>query len=397
MPQLSVIRQPYKYCKSTKTAIGKMPKKIFYISSVGLLWGSEKSLLLLVKHINRNKFSAFVLTVSGPFEKALKENSIPCETYNSQTLTKKEIVKFMRLVFRLVSFIKKEKFDLIHTNDIHSAQYSVLAAKLARVPCILHTRNTGLAGWLGWKNSLIFKIATKIIAISREVKESLLEIGVAADKIQIIHNAVDLDEFNLVISGKPYRDEIGVADGESLIGVVGRIVPHKGQDIFIQAIPDILNFFPNAKFTIIGEDSTPNGDFIIQLRQLIAELKLEAKVCFSGFKANVPQIMKALDVLIVPSLSEPFGRVVIEAMAAKTPVVASRVGGIPDIIENGVNGILVPLKNPKAISEAVIRLLSDKDLYYNISQNSSKTVEELFSIPKHVEKVEKLYQSLISL
>ncbi|MEA1884582.1 MAG: glycosyltransferase family 4 protein [Thermotogota bacterium] len=372
-----------------------MPKKILYITSVGLHWGSEKSLFLLVNHINRNKFSPFVLTVSGSLQRELKKNNIPYSIYNSQTLTKKEIIKFISLVFRLVSFIKKEKFNLIHTNDIHSAQYSVLAARLAGVPSVLHIRNTDLAGWLGWKNKLIFKIASKIIAISRKVKESLLEIGVAADKIQVIPNAVDLDEFNLDISGKPYRDEIGVADGEFLIGVVGRITPHKGQDIFIQAIPDILNFFPNAKFTIIGEDTTSNGDFIIQLQQLAAELKLETKVYFSAFKANVPQIMKALDVLVVPSLSEPFGRVVIEAMAAKTPVVASRVGGIPDIIKDGVNGILVPLKNPKAISEAVIRLLSDKDLYYNICQNGRKTVEELFSIPKHVEKVEKLYQSLV--
>lgn len=371
-----------------------MPKKILYITSVGLHWGSEKSLLLLVKHI-KNEFSPFVLTVSGSLQRELKKNDIPYSIYNSQTLTKKEIIKFFHLVFRLTCLIKKEKFDLIHSNDIHSAQYSVLAARLAGVPSILHIRNTGLAGWLGWKNRFIFKIATKIIAISGEVKESLLEIGVAADKIQIIHNAVDLDEFNLDISGKAYRDEIGVADGELLIGVVGRIAPHKGQDIFIKAIPDILNFFPNAKITIVGEDSTPNGDFIIQLQQLIAELKLEAKVCFSGFKANVPQIMKALDVLVVPSLSESFGRVVIEAMAARTPVVASEVGGIPDIIVNGVNGILVPVKNPRAISEAVIKLLSDKSLYYNISQNSRKTAEELFSIPKHVGNVERLYQSLI--
>ena len=84
-------------------------------------------------------------------------------------------------------------------------------------------------------------------------------------------------------------------------------------------------------------------------------------------------------------------------MAVKTPVIACRVGGMPDIIEDGVNGFLVSLKNPKAISEVVIKLLSNKNLYYNISQNSRKTVEELFSIPKHVEKVEKLYQSLISL
>lgn len=336
-----------------------MPKKILYITSVGLRWGSEKSLLLLVKHINKNKFSPFVLTVSGPLEKTLKENSIPYKTYNDQTLTKKEIIKFIRLVFGLTCFIRRESFALVHTNDIHSAQYSVLAARLARVPCILHIRNTDLAGWLGWKNRFIFKIATKTIAISREVKESLLEIGVAADKIQVIHNAVDLDEFNLDILGKPYRDEIGVADGEFLIGVVGRIAPHKGQDIFIQAIPNILIFFPNAKFTIIGEDTTSNGDFIIQLQQLTAELKLETKVYFSGFKANVPQIMRALDILVVPSLSEPFGRVVIEAMAMKTPVIASRVGGIPDIIEDGVNGILIPLKNPKAISEAVIKLLPE--------------------------------------
>ena len=118
-------------------------------------------------------------------------------------------------------------------------------------------------------------------------------------------------------------------------------------------------------------------------------------VHFTGFRRNVPEIMKALDLLVVPSLSEPFGRVVIEAMAMKTPVVATDSGGTSDIIQHGINGLLVPIDNPAAIANAVVRLLSDKNHYTMISNNSRQSVEKYYSVPLHVERIEALYDSLI--
>jgi len=373
----------------------KMPKKILYVTSVASHWGSEQSLLILLKHLSKRHYSPFLLTVSGSLQQELEQNRIPYKVFLSHTLTRKHMTEFIRLVCQLAWFIKKNKFALVHSNDIHAAQYTAVAARLARVPSILHIRNIGLEDWFGWKNAAIFKLATKTIAISQETKTSLLKVGVSPSKIELIPNAVDLDRFNEAVSGEVFRQEVGATNAEFLIGVVGRIVPHKGQDFFIQSIPDILDLFPNSRFVIIGADTTVDNHFSNSLQNLITQFDLKTKVHFSGFKEDVPEVMKALDILVVPSLCESFGRVLIEAMATKTPVVATTVGGIPDIVEDEINGMLVPVKDPKAISQAVIRLLSDEELYQAISKNGRMKVEKSFSLPTHVSKIEKLYQSLI--
>jgi glycosyltransferase involved in cell wall biosynthesis len=372
-----------------------MSQKILYITSVGSQWGSEESLLNLLNHIDKNQYSPLVFTVNGFLQQKLKKHNIPYRIYKSQTLTKREIVKFCGLILRLAYFIRNNNFALVHANDVHSAQYSVLAARLARVPSIIHIRNIGLEDWLGWKNKLIFKFATKTIAISKETKTSLHNVGISPNKIELIPNAVDLDKFNEDVSGKPFREELGVSDTQILIGVVGRIAPHKGQDIFIESITDILNSFSNSKFVIVGEDTTRNDNFMNHLQELITQFKLEKKVYFSGFKPDIPQVMKALDILVVPSLNEAFGRVVIEAMAMKTPVIATIVGGIPDIIEDGINGFLISPNNPTTLSEAVVKLLSNNNLHDRISQHGKKTVEKDYSVSTHIKKIQTLYRSVI--
>ena len=374
-----------------------MANKILYVTSVASHWGSEQSLLNLLKHLDRQRYSPFLLSVNGSFLQKLEENQIPYKTFFSYTLTKKHIVKFAHLVCWLAWFTKQNKFALVHSNDIHSAQYSLLAARAARVPSVLHIRNIALERWLGWKNRAIFICASRTIAISKETQRSLLKIGLNPDKIHIIPNAVDLNEFTEEVSGTMFRQEAGADKTKILIGVVGRITPHKGQHIFAQAIPHILNSFPNSKFVIVGEDTTPNAHFKKDVQKILVDLGIPNVVHFTGFRRNVPEIMKALDLLVVPSLSEPFGRVVIEAMAMKTPVVATDSGGTSDIIQHGINGLLVPIDNPAAIANAVVRLLSDKNYYTMISNNSRRSVEKYYSVPLHIERIQEIYDSLLKL
>ncbi len=373
-----------------------MAKKILYITSVGSHWGSEESLLNLIRHIDRDQYEPYVLTVKGSLQEKLEQHKIPYKIYESYTLTKKELINFSCLILRLAYFIRKNKFALIHTNDIHSAQYSIAAAYLARVPAVLHIRNTDLERWLKWKNRVIFKLANNIIAISNAVAISLIKIGVVEKKIQIIPNAVELSKFHLSVSGESFRNEIGIDKQTILVGIVGRIIPKKGQDIFIQAIPEIIKVYSNVKFVIVGEDTTQNGDFIDHLKKMVREIKQEKKVYFVGFKEDIQEIFKALDILVVPSRTEAFGRVVIEAMAVGTPVVATSVGGIIDIIEDGFNGAMVPVNNPKTIAHAVISLIADRIYYQKISQNGRKTVEKYYTIGSHINAVKKLYASLFS-
>lgn len=372
-----------------------MTKKVLYITSLASQYGSEESFINLLRHLDRAKFDPFVLTVRGPLIDTLKKYNIPFKEHKTLTLTRANLISYILLVLQLTCFIRRGKYRIIHANDIRSAQYAILAARLANVPSILHIRFYGLETWLKWKNRAIFRLASGAIAISNKVKDSLIQSDFPEKRIHLIYNGVDLDRFHNNITGQSFRTEAGVKEGDILIGVVGRIIPFKGQDIFLKALPYVIKKYPNAKFAIVGEDTTPERDYIKKLEELVRDLGLIDRVYFSGFKQNIPEVMKAFDILVVPSTNEPFGRVIIESMAVNVPVIASSVGGIPDIIQNETNGILIPANDSDAISNAIVKILTNKNDYDRIAFMGRKTVEKKFSIQNHVKQVEKLYNSLI--
>lgn len=370
--------------------------QILYITSAGSHWGSEESLFSLIRNIPQCRYEPFVLTVQGPFQQKLKQFGIHHAVFQSYTLSKKECLPFILLIWRISKFILRNKFSLIHSNDIHSAQYSILAARLSKIPAVIHVRSPGLPSWLLCKNRIIIQLAEKIIAISENVKKELIEIGIPEKNITVISNAVDTSVFNKQMSGMMFREEMGISDDTPLIGIVGRIIPIKGQEVFIRAAAIISRIFPNALFVIVGEEPEADGTYVRQLKDLAKKLGIRHQIRFSGFRADIPFIMDALDILVTPSEKEAFGRVIIEAMAMNTAVVAANIGGIPEIIRHGINGFLAAPKNAEEIAAKVIRLLSDRHLYESFCEQGRKTVQERYTISVQVEKISCLYDSLLN-
>jgi glycosyltransferase involved in cell wall biosynthesis len=217
-------------------------------------------------------------------------------------------------------------------------------------------------------------------------------------KLYVVYNGIDLGEFVPIDSTDgQIRSESGISDNALVLGVIGRITPNKGQDVFLQALAKVKEVVPNVYGLIVG-DVMPDADGVVRagsymadLRRLASELGLCDRVQFLGAMEQVSKIYSCLDVLVVPSRREPFGRVLLEALAMKKPVVATNVGGIPEVIEDGVTGLLVSEDDPDALAEAIVRLITDSDLYNRIAVNGKRFVEKFFSIESHAAAIERIY------
>jgi len=314
----------------------------------------------------------------------------------------KNLLMLIPNIIGLVKLIKEKRAILVHSNNMTLLAPGI-AAKIMKVPSIYHVREIirepKIASII--YPYLITKLADKIICISEAVANMFLRFKTSSEKLRIIYDGIDLQEFHPGVDGDNLRRELKIKDEVPLIGMVGRIHPRKGHIYFIEAAKMIKEGVPEAKFVVVGwidSEFKPYVEFLESLKKRIRELGLENDFYFLGNRRDVANVMKALTVHVMPSASskqpEPFGRVVVEAMAVGTPVVASNDGGAAEIIDADC-GILVPPKDPKAIATAVSKIIKDKNLHQKYSINSVKKVKEKFDMRESTKKIMKIYESFI--
>ena len=233
----------------------------------------------------------------------------------------------------------------------------------------------------------------KIIAISEAVKRDLVEkIGVSEKKVTKIYNGVDTEEFNPSVSGESFRKELNLGPVK-LVGMVGRFTPEKGQDLFLRAAAKVIDEYRDVCFAVIGDAKLGSEQFKQAMINLSVELGLENKVIFTGFRDDLPRVMAALDIVVVSSVAEPFGRVIVEALAMEKGVVVSDSGAIPEIVSNDC-GILVNPEDNEGFKEAILGLLTDTQRCKGLGESGRRIVEEKFGIKRHVSEMEGLYKKL---
>jgi glycosyltransferase involved in cell wall biosynthesis len=376
-----------------------MRKKIhvLYITAQGnFIGGGEVSLLNLLKYLNRERFTPLVVFPSeGSLFQAARKMNIKTEVITLKPLRKLHLFSFIRGVARLFSFVKKEKVDIIHSNAAASRESiaSAVVAKLAGIPFIYHARVLESSKGI---EKFLTRFSTRIMAISEKVKEKF---SFVKDKKKVIKifNAVDLNEFNPETKrGEKIKEEFRIHREEKIVGTVGRLYPLKGVDVFIKAAAKVAKEMPKTKFLIVGEDDS-FGSYRKKLERLSEELGLKNEVIFTGFRTDIPELIAAMDVFVLPSLEsyEAFGRVVIEAMAMLKPVVATRSGGVPEIVEDGVIGILISPGDAEAMSEAIVTLLKDEEKAKQMGLEGRQKAERFYSIKTHIERIENLYLYLL--
>ena len=306
-----------------------------------------------------------------------------------------------KAVKELLDLMSKEHFDVVHTHNRDADVVGLISAKKSNVSLIISTIHDFLnidesgqrkMNFPLWKyNRILKKIPHKLIAISDSIKTNILEkLKVNQDKVITIYNGTDLSMFpdNVDIDNK--KKEFNIPDNVSVVGVVGRLIIQKGHQYFLESIPFILRENKNILFLVVGKGKLKEG-----LELLAKNLNISQYVRFIGYRRDVNIIIRLMDIVIVPSIFEAFGRVVTDSMACSKPIIAARVGGLEEIMVDGETGVLVPPKDAQAIANAIIGLLKDKIKAKQLGENGRKRVEEKFNGILFVDNTEKLFKDLI--
>jgi glycosyltransferase involved in cell wall biosynthesis len=237
-----------------------------------------------------------------------------------------------------------------------------------------------------------------IIAISRAVKDSLKG-SLVKTPISVIYNGVRTDTFHPSSQKRAtFRLKYGIKEREIAVGISSRIAEEKGHRTFIEAAKIVAREDLKVKFIIAGDAVFDvNMDFKDEMIELVRKSGIDSIVLWTGFIEKTDELFPALDILVVASHAEPFGRVVIEAGACGIPVVGTAEGGIPEIIKDGETGILVPPKNPLLMAEAIIELARDKERRLALGQKARKRITRDFTLSRQVEAVERLYEHMLGL
>jgi len=355
-------------------------KKILFIDTplFPVQGGGQKSLLLLLRGLSKEKFELAVVIPAGPdggFGNDVRAEGLPL---------RKVAVSFSA-VWRALWQLSP---DLVHCNSATTrlSFLAALCAKLQGVPFVWHVRVLEQAGW---KDKVIAALSSKIVVISAAVGRRFSPF---TGKMVKVFNAVDTLRFAPGISPDRQRKEFGISPGRKVIGMIGRLVPFKGHAVFLQMAKTVSESFGDCIFLIVGAGEEA---YLRELKAYAATLGLDDKVNFTGHRNDIPELITLCDVVVAASDGlEAFGRTLVETMACGKPIVAGNAGGMPEIIENGKDGMLVECGDSDAYAAAVTGLLSSPGRAAELGRNGREKVKNCFSIEQHVRDIERVYSEL---
>lgn len=294
---------------------------------------------------------------------------------------------------RLRNLLAPVQPDLVHLNDIVPvSRAGILAASWLQRPIVCHVRALDP---LTWTDRWLTRRVDGFIYISQAVADQQRQAGAQVRRGQVAPNAVNPDDFPPTLRSGAARQELGIAHDAFVVGSLGRLVTWKGHHVALTAFAAFARQCPTAHLLIVGAPDVAEPDLEQSLRRLAVELGIADRVTFAGQRDDVPQVMATLDVLCHCAIEpEPFGRVVIEGMASRRPVIASAAGGVLEIIESGVNGLLVPPGDSAALAAALTDLWQHPLEAARLAAAGRERVETHYTLAQHVAGVEAMYDDI---
>lgn len=301
-----------------------------------------------------------------------------------------------RIVTATLRLIREHDIHIVHSHDYKTDLLAALLARLRRLPII-----TTAHGWI--VNDLRSRIYhglgkrvmpyfDRVIAVSPQIRQQLLRIGVRPERAPLIHNCIVAESYRPDSVEPGYlRQRFGIPEGALMVGNIGRLSPEKGQSVFLDAAARLRQRFPQAWYVLVG-DGRDRARLEAQARQLgIAD-----RVCFTGHLQDVRPVFRDIDVLALNSYTEGFPNVVLEALCMLRPVAASAVGGVADVIEDGVTGLLLQAGDGEMAADRLGRLLGDAELRRRLAEAGRARVLERFHFHTRVDKLQRLYEEVLA-
>lgn len=366
--------------------------KVMQITHDLKIGGLQRVVVDLALNLDKRRYSVSVCALKGggPFEEELLRHGI--------SVFKLPVIPNQADYFgfwKLSRILNRERPDLIHTHNTHPLIDGVAAAILAGVPARIHTDHARQ-----FPDKKRYMIAERIlsarinqmVAVSEAAKESLYSHeGIRPDRIKVVLNGIDGEKYYGKVSCAEKRKEMKIEAGDGpVLGFVGRLSPEKGLIYLIEAMERLAEEFPKVLLLIAGD-----GELIEELSIEVRRRSLARNVRFLGPRLDVNEVMSVFDIFVLPSLREGLPLVLLEAMAASLPIVATDVGGNRTAVVEGVNGLIVPSKEIDLLHHALRRLILSEDLRREFSQNSLRLFRGQFSIEKMIKEYEAIYEDCL--
>ena len=367
------------------TVTPAQPPRVLLVVDSLEVGGAERHVVDLASALHRKGYEVEVAcSIADGLSKPLEEAGVPVRPLARRLVKRRVSLAYARGIRKL---LREGRFDLVHAHIYASAVAAAIATRGTGLPLVVteHTEASWQNRWARRCSRWTYRRARRIIAVSTPIERRLIERdGVPPELVTLIPNAV------IPASGNPPDLADTLPDGWSerpLVGVVARLQPEKGVATFLKAAARVSKVSPEARFLVVGD-----GPLREELLDLVGRAGLRERVRFLGYRTDARALTGLLDVLVVPSLTEGSPLIVLEAMAAGVPVVASAVGGIPDQVRHGEEGVLVPPDDPDALAGALGALLEDPVRAHRLGEAGRRRTENEFSHEALVRRIEAVYR-----
>jgi L-malate glycosyltransferase len=371
--------------------------RVMKFVSIFAIGGTERQVVNIGKGLDRSRFDLRFATLNkvGELLAECEAQSWSIEEYRIRRLyafaTLKQQIAFGKS-------LRRERTQILHTYGFYPNVFAVPAARLAGIPVIIGSIRDIGDTYTFWQHKVqkqCLRLADHIVVNAEAIKRDLIQRGYDAKRLSVIPNGIDCERFRLPGRAEAVRREWNIPPGAPVVGVLARLLRIKGQEVFLRAAALIAAKHPHARFVIVGGNNIDH-DYEGELKRLAGRLGLDDRVLFTGFRVDVPDLLASLSIVVSPSLGlEGLSNSLLESMAAGVPVVATRVGGTPEIVEDGVTGLLVTPGDVDGLAAAISRLLDDKTTATRLGQSARRRVFSRYSLEQAVASTERLYAELL--
>ncbi|UCE67742.1 MAG: glycosyltransferase family 4 protein [Candidatus Zixiibacteriota bacterium] len=366
---------------------------LLYIETSGP-GGAERVLLNIARGIDKIRYEPFVILHKSRW---LREQLLKYDIHT-------EIIPSQRswnisFLFKLIQYCRKHKIGLIHSHLFGANLYACIAAGILRIPIVATFHNELLLHgksekYLSLKSFFIRRFASKIVFVADFMKDDYInKVRFPGKKALTIYNGLDMDLATNDLDISALKAELCVNESDLLVGHIANFRVPKGHKFLIAAAGLVCKELKNVKFLLIGDEG--DGSLKGEIQDLIIKMDLTDNIRLLGFRDDIPKLLNLMDVFVLSSISEGLPLSVIEAMSASKPVVATDVGGLPEIVIPGKTGYLVKAGNADALAEKLAILLNDQPLREQMGNQGRKAVEKKFSLDAMIEKYQELYAELL--